>query len=270
MALKDLLVHLDPGERTPVRLDIAVALARTHGARLTGIFGERALPEGIGVTATWPSADYVAEGEASKAAFAAATAGLAQADWIDANRGGDAELLRVITERARFYDLTIVGQHDETVTPRIPPALAEQLVIQSGRPVLVVPYAGDYAHIGRRPLIAWDSSRQSAHALNDALPLFQGCDEAVVVSLDTPFDEAHAAVAQVARHLAAHGIKAKTEVLMAEEMQVMDLVLNRVTDLDADLLVIGAHRHTVLPTKEHPVDARAVMKQMVVPTLVSR
>lgn len=270
MALKDLLVHLDPGDRTPVRLDVAVMLARAHGARLTGLFGQRALPEGIGVTATWPSADYVAEAEASKAAFAAATAGLAQADWIDANRGGDSELLRVITERARFHDLTIVGQYDETVTARIPPQLAEELVILSGRPVLVVPYAGDYPHVGRRPLIAWDSSRQSAHALNDALPLIRNCDEAIVVSLDTPFDEAGVSVAQVARHLAAHGIKVKTEVLMAEEMQVMDLVLNRVTDLDADLLVIGAHRHTVLPTKEHPVDARSIMKQMVVPTLVSR
>lgn len=270
MPLKDLLVHLDPGDRSPVRLDVAVTLAQAHGASLTGLFGERALAEGIGVTATWPSDDYVVAREASKAAFAAATVGLCASEFRDANRGSDAELLRVIIDQARHYDLTIVGQHDESLPSHVPPNLAEELVVRSGRPVLVIPYAGEYKHLGRRPLIVWDESRQAAHAINDALPLLQACDEAVVISLDTPYEVAEASVAQVARHLAAHDIKARTEILMAEDLHVMDLILNRVTDLDADLLVIGAHRHTILPSKDHPIDARAVMKQMVVPTLVSR
>jgi hypothetical protein len=33
MAVKDLMVHLDQDERTPIRLDLAVSLARQHGAR---------------------------------------------------------------------------------------------------------------------------------------------------------------------------------------------------------------------------------------------
>ncbi len=270
MAVKDLLVHLDSGDRTAARLELGVALARAHGARLTGLFGERALPGGVGVVVTWPSARYLAAAAASKAQFDAATVDLPGVEWIDVNRGGDSELLRLITEHARYHDLTILGQHDEAGRAGVPPGLAEQLVVQSGRPVLVVPFAGEFAQFGRRPLIAWDSTRQSAHALNDALPLIKGCSEAFVVSIATPHEEPAAAATRVARHLAAHGIAAKTEVLVDEDAHVMDLVLNRITDLGADMLVIGAHRHTVQSGKDHPVDARSVLKQLVVPTLVSR
>lgn len=270
MSVKDLMVHLDLGERTPLRLEIAVDLARRHGAHLTGLFGQRAIADAVGVVRIWPSPEYIEATEASKAMFAEATRGVIKAYWRDANRGGDTELTRVITANARYHDLSIVGQHEPGRHEHVPADLAENLVINSGRPALVIPYVGDYELTARRPLIAWDQSRQSAHALNDALPLIAGCEEAMVVSIEKPYEEAEASVEQVARHLRAHGITTRTEVLLAEEAHAMDLLLNRITDLDADLLVIGAHRHTVLPTKEHAVDARAIMKQMVVPTLVSR
>jgi hypothetical protein len=70
--------------------------------------------------------------------------------------------------------------------------LAEELVIHSGRPVLVVPYAGEYTHAGRRPLIAWDHSRESAHALNAALPLIEGCAEAILPTPRPPTRRARA------------------------------------------------------------------------------
>lgn len=270
MALKDLMVHLDPGPRAATRLELSANLARERGARLVGVFGQRALPEQVGVVATWPSAEYVAAAAASKAAFDAATRGLAAAAWHDINRGSDGEVIRLVTEAARCSDLVVVGQHDESAPALVPPELAEELVIHSGRPVLVVPYAGEYAHMGRHPLIAWDHSRESARALHDALPLMAGCVEAIVVSLDSPFEEAELACAEVARHLACHGVKARTEVLLAPDEHVMDFVLNRVTDLDADLLVIGAHRHYSFPRASHSANSRKIMRQMVVPTLVAR
>ncbi len=270
MALKDLLVHLDPGERTGARLEIAVGLARKHDARLVGIFAQRALPEQVGVVAVWPSPEYVAAAAASKEAFEAATSGLRDAEWRDINRGSDSELIRLVTEAARYADLVVVGQHDETAGILVAPELAEELVIHSGRPVLVVPYAGDFKHMGRHPLIAWDQSRESAHALNDALPLIADCTEAIVVSLDSPYEEAEKSCAEVARHLACHGITAKTEVLLADDEHMMDFVLNRITDLDADMLVIGAHRHAGFPRPSHSADSRTILRQMVVPTLVVR
>ena len=138
MALKDLMVHLDPGERTGTRLELAVGLARAHDARLVGVFGMRALAEQVGVVATWPSPEYVASATASKAAFETATSGLREAEWRDVNRGSDSELIRLITEEARYTDLVVVGQHDETADVMVAPELAEELIIHSGRPILVV------------------------------------------------------------------------------------------------------------------------------------
>jgi len=270
MALKDLMVHLDPGERTSVRLDFAIALARKHDARLVGVFGQRARPDQVGVVANWPSADYVAAAQASKAAFDTATLDLRAAEWRDINRGSDGELIRLITEAARYADLVIVGQHDDAVEPRVPPELAEELVIHSGRPILVIPFAGEFPQAGRRPLIAWDHSRESAHALHASLRLIEDCDEAIVVSLDKPFEEAEKSCTEVARHLACHGIKARTEVLLADDEHIMDFLLNRVTDLDADLLVIGAHRQASFLRPGHSADSHTIMRQMVVPTLVAR
>ena len=44
MAIKDVVVHLDQDGRTAVRLALATALARQHGARLVGIFAQSLPP----------------------------------------------------------------------------------------------------------------------------------------------------------------------------------------------------------------------------------
>ena len=41
----------------------------------------------------------------------------------------------------------------------------------AGRPVLVVPYAGNFETVGKRILMAW--TREANRALNDALPLLE-------------------------------------------------------------------------------------------------
>jgi len=269
MTLKNLMVHLDRSARTEARLTMAAALARRHQARLVGVFGQRATPLQLGVAANWPPADYTEAAAASQAAFLAATADLAQAEWVDINRGGDTALVDLITETARHADVMILGQHDESVASQVPPELVEELVLHAGRPVLVVPYLGNYAPQFKRPLIAWNDSREAAHALNDALPLIAGCDEAVVLSLDTRYDQAAASCAMVARHLACHGITARTEILVVDDVGVMDMLLNRVTDNAADLLVMGAHGRIGFPFVSAGAGTRHILCNMTVPVLMA-
>jgi nucleotide-binding universal stress UspA family protein len=269
MSVKNLMVHLDPGKQTPARLKLAVALARKHAARLVGVFGQRAEPKRVGVVATWPSPEYVKAAKASKAAFEKTTADLADAEWRDINRGSDAELLRQITDSARYCDLMILGQHEEDVKNHVPHELPEEVVIHSGRPILVVPYAGNFRELGQRPLIAWNSSREAAHALNDALPLIEDCKEVTVVSLDTRREGAEAACSEVARHLACHGIKSKTDVLMVDSVGIMDMLLNRVADLRADLLVMGANSQIGFPFVSGGAGTRHILQHMTVPVLMS-
>jgi nucleotide-binding universal stress UspA family protein len=269
MALKNLMVHLDAGERTAARLGMAVAIARSHQARLVGVFGQRAEAEQVGVVPHWPPASYAAAAAASEGAFRQATQGLAQAEWIDVNRGRDVELLFRITELARFGDLMVLGQHEDRHDARVPAELPEEVVLGSGRPALLVPYVGRYPARFERPLIAWNNSREAAHALNDALPLIEGCKEAIVLSLDTRYKEAEQSCGAVARQLACHGIKAATEVLMVEDVGIMDMLLNRVTDQGADLLVMGAHGQIGFPFVSRGAGTRHILRNMTVPVLMS-
>ena len=270
MPLKNLMVHLDRSGRTAARLELAVALARRHQARLVGVFGQRAQPEQVGVVATWPSREYVESVAAVRALFETAVTGLPEAEWHDVNRGGDAEIIRTVTDYARFFDLVVLGQHnDQEAGALTPPELAEEVVGHSGRPVLLLPYVGDFPHVARLPLIAWNNSREAAHALNDALPLIAGCDEAILLSLDTRYEDAKASCLLAAGQLARHGIKARTEILTVDDVGIMDMLLNRVADLGADLLVMGAHGQIGFPFVSRGAGTRHIMRYMTVPVLMS-
>jgi len=269
MALKNLMVHLDAGERTAVRLDLAVEFARRHQARLTGVFGQRATAEMVGVVPTWPSKEYTETVATVKTKFDQATAGLPACEWIDVNRGGDAELLHQITYYARFFDLVILGQIDEKSDSLVPPELAEEVATHSGRPIFVMPYVGEFRSIAQRPLIAWNNSAEAAHALNDALPLIEGCREAILLSLDPHREEAKASCAMAASQLASHGIASKTEAFVVEDIGVMDMLLNRATDLGADLLVMGAHGPSGFPHASRGAGTRHILGHMTLPVLMS-
>ena len=273
MAIRNIMVHLDLGPRTEKRLGLAVSLARKHGARLVGVFGQLADAQRVGVVAAWPPEEYREAAEASRKLFDAGVAGLPRVDWVDANRGSESEVIRVVTMYARHADLVVMGQHDERGRPAEPADLVHDVIMQSGRPVLVVPYIGDFDVVGRSPLIAWSDTREAARALMDSLEVIAGCRDAHVVSMGAKREEAEEACAQAAAHLALHGIDAKVEAFVLvdnEGVGVMDMLLNRVTDRTADLLVMGAHGGgSNLPFASKGSGTRHILRHMTVPVLMS-
>jgi nucleotide-binding universal stress UspA family protein len=269
MSLKNLLVHLDQSERTPVRLELAVSIARQHQARLVGVFGQRAQAQQVGVVSSWPSKEYADARDASRAMFDKAVAGLPGAEWRDINRGSDAEVLRHLIDLARHTDLVILGQRDERARAFSPDELVSEVILESGRPTLVIPYAGNFTEVGRHPLIAWNNAREAARALNDALPLIEGCDEAMVLSFSARREEGESCCAEVIAHLATHGIKTKAECLLVQDFGIMDMLLNRITDRGADLLVMGAHGHIGFPFISRGAGTRYILAHMTVPVLMS-
>lgn len=269
MSLKNLMVHLDQSKRTASRLELAALLARRHQARLIGVFGQLAQSQQVGTVSTWPTPAYAEAAEASKAAFEQATAGLPQAEWHDINRGSESEVLRHITDLARHADLVIMGQHDETAKSPVPADLVEEVVLNSGRPVLILPYVGTFHEVAKHPLIAWSNAREAARALNDALPLMEGCDGATVMSFSATTEDAHNSNNEVTRHLASHGIQAKSEIMLVNDVGIMDMLLNRAADLGSDLLVMGAHGHIGLPFVSRGAGTRYILRHMTVPVLMS-
>lgn len=269
MSFKSLMVHLDQGARTSSRLALAVSLARKHQARLIGVFGQLSPSQKVGLVSNWPTPEYTAAAQASKAAFESATAGLPQVEWHDINRGSEGELVRRVTDQARHADLVILGQGDEDAKSYVPEDLAEEIILNSGRPVLILPYAGNFTEVARRPLVAWSDVREAARALNDALPLMEGCNKAIVMSFAPHAEDARAACENVVRHLALHGIVGESKAMLVTELGIMDSLLNQAADLGTDLLVMGAHGPNGLPFMSRGAGTRYILRHMTVPVLMS-
>ncbi|MGO8738031.1 hypothetical protein [Rhodoblastus sp.] len=229
MPLSSLLVHLDSGERSKVRLKIAADLARAKGAKLTGLFAQ------IGA--------HKQDADASREEFLVATAKL-DAAWIDLDRGDESEIVKRATELARHFDMIVLGQRRED-NARVPADFAERLIVQSGRPVLVLPDVGAFKTIGKRPIFAWTDTAASSRGLTNGVPLVQPRVEALVVGFSKS-DDPEALAAQkdalnlAVGHLAAHKICAYPEQLPLGDIGVMDALLNRAADHGADLLALGA------------------------------
>ena len=237
MALANILVHLDSRPRTAARLSLSLRIAERCGARLTGMFAERA--HVVGTVATWPSESYVAARDKAQAAFAAATAPLKdRAAFIDVNRGSDHEIVRRATEIARAFDLVVLGQAQDDVP--VPAKLPDEVIAESGRPVLVVPYVGTYADVGARPLFAWHSERGAARAAFDALPLLVGGCKAVIVEVGHKGGQRYEFSDLLVANLARHKVDARYQHVVVEDISVSDALLSAISDHSADLMAIGA------------------------------
>jgi len=268
MILANILVHLDSKPRTAARVALSLRIAERAGARLTGLFAEKADAHQVGTVATWPSAHYTAAMEGARAAFAAATAPLKdRAAFVDLNRGSDHEIIHRFTAIARAFDLIVLGQTEDDVP--VPAKLPDEIITESGRPVLVVPYVGTYPDVGHRPLFAWHSSRGAARALSDALPLLTaGCD-ALVVEVGAKnyprYDFADLLIA----NLAHHKVNARYQHSVVEEISVTDTLLSAISDHSADLMAIGAFDSGVHALFGHGAGTRNVLAHMTAPVLFS-
>ncbi len=271
---KHLLVHVDAGARCAGRIDLAVTLARRFGARLTALFAQddswRA--RGAGPRPT-PGEDLAstAAGFEGKAR----AAGLEHDLWKVPN--GELDPGGVAARFCRYADLAILGQPDPD-EPRVPEDLASKVLLESGRPVLLLPSAGRNAEVGRRVIVEWFGSRESARALADALPLMRAAEAVHVLDLRSRggVQDDDEPAREVVRHLAAHGIVAQAEPTYlavreakASGLEVLDVVLNRSADFGADLVVMGARGRHGVPFPKVGRTTRRSLDELTAPVLLS-
>ena len=123
------------------------------------------------------------------------------------------------------------------------------LLRHGGRPLLVVPAGHAAAVPPKRALIAWSPTREAARAVADAMPLLRLAETVEVVVVDPRRgDDAHGAEpgANIAAHLARHGLRVTVSVRTAMNFSVAYAVLDHARDIGADLLVAGGYGHSRL------------------------
>ncbi len=273
MTFKDLLVHVDSTPLAARRVDLALQVAARFGARVTGLFAESGQLGPSIVARRGPDQRAAALAQARQL-FDERVAAIGGASrWWQVESGEYAQLTDWAVQACRYVDLAVVGQPPEGEgAARVPDDLVQQVVLQAGRPVLVVPHFGELPVPGKRVLVAWTGSRAAARALHDALPFLAQAEEVTVLSVQLPPSPDAGRPfpgLDVAGHLRQHGIEARYErLVLADEVGMLDHVLNQASDMGADLTVMGAHVTGGLPFQRVDTTS-AVLRSMTTPVLLS-
>jgi len=274
MSLKSVLVHVTNTDQAQARVDAAIALAMAHDAHVRGL-GVRAMSEIPPYAVPGIPATVIAEMEARQKADVAAArkifeAALTRAGWSD--RGDwvadEGDATEVTALHARYTDLTVVGQQSPSGATDAYTGFADELVLQSGRPILVIPHIGVERPIGKHIVIAWNASRESARAVADAMPLLEKSDAVEIMAVD-PKGIGDIPGADIAQHLARHGINVEATHSVANQIDAGDVLLNYVSDCGADLLVMGAYGHSRMREIVLGGVTRHMLEHMITPVLMS-
>lgn len=273
MAITSILIHVGSDDRSAARIDTAIGLANDHGASLTGLFVVPRIDIPSAAKA-YVGADILAERErvakdVADQAGAAFQARMERENLACEWRCEQGDVYQIVALHARYADIAVIGQ-----TPPEPSEgwltlqLPEQVVLSSGRPAIIVPYAGSYPVVGRRVLVAWNGGREATRAVHDALPILEKADSVHVLSIN-PGDQRHIPGADITKHLAHHGIHAEATETNSADIDVGDALLSRAADFAADLIVMGAYGHSRAREWVMGGVTRDLLKHMTAPVLMS-
>ncbi|HVL75788.1 MAG TPA: universal stress protein [Noviherbaspirillum sp.] len=275
MAYKTILVHVDESQRASERIKIASAIAMAENAHLIGtavtgasryLIQERALE--VDPNLRRHLDDLRARAQHGLADFEACVQKLGLRSFE--KRLVDDEAGAGISLQARYADLVVIGQYDpDEVSPVVMHDFPQYVVLNCGRPVLLVPHTGQFDNIGRRVLIGWDASLASIHAASAALPLLQRAQQITAVTFGESEREKEAPpLDELQRYLARHGVNVDMQ-RREDSRGVGAAMLSLCAELDADLLVMGGYGHSRFREILLGGVTRAVLTEMAVPVLMA-
>ena len=285
MKLRDILVVLDGSARSDVVLGVALGLARQHDAHLTGFCPlEVLMPANLAFAlGGYPALTSLQDAANQLEDEALAKAAVIEAGFRDQLRRnevrGDWQIGRgvvgdAVASRARTADLVVLGQVDPD--HKLPPSarhMIEDVLMNSGRPLLVVPFAGRFDTIGTNVLIGWNGTREAARAAHDALLVVAPGANAVVLTVQrgkAGVEPPEMPGAEIAEHLARHGLKVSAARTATDgSITDADALLSYASDMGTDLLVVGGYGHSRARELVLGGVSRDLLRHMTVPLLIS-
>ncbi len=157
-----------------------------------------------------------------------------------------ADYVETTTRIARRFDLCVVALAGPA-SQRGYDAVFEPLLYRSGVPVLAVPPHSPRAGSYDRVMIAWDGGRAVTRAVGDAIPILRAAKHVDIVNISRNGDGGETEIpgCHIAGHLARHGVVAQYRQIETNASRGAALLL-AAGELGADLVVMGAQRHSLL------------------------
>jgi len=250
MTYATVMVSLALGQPNDARLQVAGELAERFEADIVGVAAARLAPP-LYFTDGTAAQRLIDQEEASikrrladlETQFRAATKA----------RGGRVEWrsamdfpARFVSAQARCADIVVSGGQSPAFSDSFALASPKDLVMQAGRPLLVVPDRIDWLDL-RSVLVAWKDTPEARRAVADALPMLRKARDVTIVEIPEENDDRSvvaARVSDVAAWLARHGVTATARGVEAGN-ETAEMQLERIAgDVGAGLIVAGAYGHS--------------------------
>jgi nucleotide-binding universal stress UspA family protein len=246
MSFSNIMVHLDLERTNDAYLRIAVDLADRFNTKLIGIAaatGQSSHHEDETITQMSLQELYsdITKRLAQTEDRFRIKSSPRQIEW----RSAIARPVRYVSREARAADLVMVGAQRDGLSDLTGSLDPGELVMQVGRPVLVIPSQVEALKL-KLAMICWKDTREARRAVSDALPLLSKVQEVVVVEViesESRRDVAHARLDDVIFWLERHGVPAFARVFhcsMGEDP------MEKLFQYGADVIVAGAYGHTRL------------------------
>jgi len=275
---KNILVNI-PTERSPRPvIDGAISLAARCQAQLDAVsvgYESAGIPlvaEGGAAVAAIFEVERERALERAHAALALFEAEAKRAGLVHASRAIGAlqgEAAAIVCATARLYDLAVVAQ-PEFARDTFDNTLAQEILYQSGGPVLFMPYTFSGQFHAKRVGICWDGSRLAARAVRDAMPLLEQAEAITIITVNEAGNvPAEASAANLARSLSRIGVRTEIDSLKTAKANIQSIILSMAADESLNLLVMGGYGHSRLKETVFGGVTRDMLESMTVPTLMS-
>ncbi|MGY8661965.1 universal stress protein [Bradyrhizobium sp. UFLA05-109] len=251
MTYATVMVGMALGQPNEARLEIAGELAERFEAAIVGVAAAQFAPP-LYFTDGAEAQRLIDQGEASVRRRLAELEGQFRA--ATRNRGGHVEWRGAIDfpahyalQQARCADIVVSGGQSPAFSDAFSLASPKDLVMQAGRPLLVVPDSANWLDL-RSVLVAWKDTPEARRAVVDSLPLLRKAKEITIVAIPEPDDDRPAVLASVTdvvSWLVRHGVTATARVSETGRNETAADHLGKLAaDVGAGLIVAGAYGHS--------------------------
>jgi nucleotide-binding universal stress UspA family protein len=280
MSIKTILVHIADANRMKQIFGTALMIPCDPETALVGLY---VIPPTIFVGAGMPGdpaplvfdvvrKQFQSQADSVRLAFEnQVTASNRRPVWCQV----DAEATSVLTTLlayARTADLVVAGQADPGWPYSEDLEFPDSLALESGRPVLLVPYSQNSTSLGQRVLVAWDGRREAVRAVFDALPILRRATAVHVVFAkadDDLFTDDYVSSRDICTALARHGVACDAGIAKKGGHGTGRVLLTEAREFSADLLVMGCYGHSRFREFILGGATRHVLSQMHLPVLMS-
>ena len=249
MDYKTVMVGLAMDRRNDACLRVAGDVAERFGARIIGVAASDIRPP-----------MYFAEGDFAQKLFDEEVAAIERRlSELEAEFRASVERRATAVEwrsartlpvpymlqQARAADILVIGARPETLVDPSAAADPSDLLMQAGRPLIVVPSTVEWLDL-RSVLVAWKDVREARRAVFDALPILAAAKEVTIAEIpeqDGRRADTLSRVADVAAWLRSHGIAANT-VVPEKAGGVTGQLQNIAANVGAGAVIAGAYGHS--------------------------